>query len=430
MLNKNNTDICGYLGNIIWTPQLGNLEIVEKGYIVVEDNKIKGVFSSLPSKYRDIALKDFKDYLIIPGFVDLHLHAPQFANRGIGMDQELLPWLEEYTFPEENKFKNLDYAKTIYARLIKEIWKQGTTRSVIFSSIHKNSTKLLLDYFIDSGLGAYVGKVAMDRNCPDYLIQPTELILSEIQEIINEYNYKSALVKPIITPRFVPTCTPALLQGLGELAHKYCVPIQSHISENFQEVQWVKSLHPEFESYAGVYDYYNCFGQEPTIMAHCVYNTEDEIELMKKNDVYAAHCPNANYNLASGIMPIRKFLERGIKVGLGTDIGAGHMISIKDVMVSAIQASKIKWLESNKTLDWLKIEEAFYLGTRGGGQFFGNVGSFEEDFEFDALIIDDTSLGTTDLSLKERLERFIYIGDDRNIVTRFVAGKQIHEPNF
>ncbi len=430
MLTKNHNDICAYKGNIIWSSQLGKLQSIEKGYIIVQDNNIKGVFSYLPAQYNNITLKDFGNKLIIPGFVDLHLHAPQFANRGMGMDKELLQWLEKYTFPEEGKFSSLDYAKTIYKELIKEIWKQGITRSVIFSSIHKNSTRLLLDYFIKAGLGAYIGKVAMDRNCPDYLIQPTEVILEETEEIIIAYNNKSNLVKPIITPRFIPTCTPSLLKKLGELAYKYNIPIQSHISENFREIEWVKNLHPEFENYAEIYNHYGCFGQVPTVMAHCIYNTEEEIDLMNKNGVYAAHCPDANYNLANGIMPARKFLDKDVKVGLGTDIGAGHKLSIKDTMVSAIQASKLKWLKSNKTLKWLTIEEAFYLGTKGGGSFFGKVGSFEEGFEFDALIIDDTPLGTTNISLKERLERFIYIGDDRNITHRFVGGKDISKPNF
>lgn len=430
MIHENNKSICTYKGNIIWAPELGSLEIIEKGYIIVEDSSVKGVYSCLPTEYKSILLRDYGDNLIIPGFVDLHLHAPQYANRGIGMDKELLPWLEDYTFPEEEKFSDLDYAKSIYSGLIKEIWRQGTTRSVIFSSIHNSSTRLLLDYFTKSGLGAYIGKVAMDRNCPKYLIEPLDLILNETEEIIKDYNYRTSLVKPIITPRFVPTCTPDLLQGLGDLANKYCVPVQSHLSENLQEVQWVNSLHPEFDNYAKVYDHYNCFGQVPTIMAHSIYNTEDEIELMSKNEVYVAHCPNANYNLASGIMPTRKYLDKGVNIGLGSDIGAGHNLSIKSIMVAAIQASKIKWLHSEKTLNWLKMEEAFYLGTRGGGRFFGNVGSFEEDFEFDALVINDESLGVSNISLKERLERFIYIGDDRNIVARFVAGKEVLEPNL
>lgn len=417
-------------GNIIFTPTKNNFEILENGYIIVKDSKVVEVTKSLPKEYVDVEIIDYGNKLIIPGFVDLHFHAPQFANRGLGMDKELLPWLTDYTFPEEAKFADVNYAKKVYSRVVKEIWKQGTTRIVIFSSLHKDSTKLLLDYFIKSGLGAFVGKVGMDRNSPDFLIEDTKKSLEDTEEILKEYSNKSDIVKPILTPRFVPTCTPESLKGYGELAKEYNAPIQSHISENLGEVEWVKELHPEFDNYASVYHNFGCFGQMPTVMAHCVHNTDDEIKLMSETGVYAAHCPNANYNLASGIMPVRKFLNENVNVGLGTDVGAGHKVSIANVMTMAMQASKIIWLNSDKKLDWLTTEEAFYLGTKGGGSFFGKVGSFESDYDFDALVIDDSTLGDLDLSIKERLQRFIYIGDDRNIVDRYVAGNKIDEPKL
>ena len=158
---------------------------------------------------------------------------------------------------------------------------------------------------------------------------------------------RSELVKPIITPRFAPTCTPKLLDNLGRLALKYNLPVQSHLNENTSEIKWVHSLYLEYENYASVYNAYNLFGQTKTIMAHCIYNTESEIDLMVKNNVYAAHCPHSNYNLSSGIMPLRKFLDRLVPVGLGTDVGGGHSTSIPKTMVSAIQSSKMKWLETN-----------------------------------------------------------------------------------
>ena len=164
-------------------------------------------------------------------------------------------------------------------------------------------------------------------------------------------------------------------------------------------------------------------------MAHCIHNTEEEINLMAKNQVYLAHCPHSNYNLSSGIMPVRTLLEKRIPVGLGTDVSGGHKVSITSVMVSSIQASKIKWLQTNKLLTPLTTSEAFYLGTKGGGGFFGKVGSFEKDYDFDALIINDSNLGNfKKLSLEERIQRFIYIGDDRNIEERYVQGIKIEKP--
>ncbi|HAE92024.1 MAG TPA: guanine deaminase, partial [Tissierella sp.] len=299
-------------GNVAFTPTKEKFETHENSYIIVENGKIVDICKDLENSYKDYPLKDFSDKIIIPGFVDLHLHAPQYPNRGLGLDKELIPWLETYTFPEEGKYNDLDYSKKIYSRLINELWRVGTTRAVVFSSIHKESTKLLLDMFIESGLGAYIGKVNMDRNTAEYLMENTRTSIVDTEEILKEYMNKSSLVKPIITPRFAPTCSEELLENLGNLAVDYKIPVQSHLSENRSEVTWVKELFPESKNYASVYNYFNLFGQTKTIMAHCIYNTDEEIELMAQNGVYAAHCPYSNYNLSSGIMPVRKFLNKGV----------------------------------------------------------------------------------------------------------------------
>jgi len=417
-------------GNVIFTKTPQKFDLYENGYIIVENGKVKLITSALPESYKSFPITDYGDKLIIPGFVDLHLHAPQFRNLGLGLDKELIPWLEGYTFPEEAKFKDAAYASKIYKMVVKELWKQGTTRAVVFSSIHKDTTKLLFDLFIQAGLGAYIGKVNMDRNSPDYLIEESAQSVKDTEEIIKEYINKSDLVKPIITPRFVPSCTSALMKELGALAEKYDLPVQSHLSENMAEIEWIKSLHPECTSYTNVYETYGLLRQGKTIMAHCIHNTDTEIELLKKYRVFSAHCPTSNSNLSSGIMPLRRFLSEGLPVGLGSDISAGHKLSIPCVMNITVQMSKMKWLESGRQLAPLSTSEVFYLGTKGGGEFFGKVGSFEEDYEFDALVIDDSDLGDTTLSLEERIQRYIYIGDDRNIVDRYVRGKLITEPVF
>lgn len=420
-----------FKSNIIFTPTMETFKVYKNSYIVVEDGKVKGIYEELDKNLKRIPVFDYTDKLIIPSFVDLHFHAPQFPNRGLGLDSELIPWLEKYTFPEEGKYSDIKYAKKVYKNLIHELWKVGTTRVGLFNSIHKESTELLFDLFIESGLGAYIGKVNMNRNTPNYILEDTKTSIRETEEIILKYKDKSDIVKPIITPRFVPTCTSELLKGLGDLAVKYNIPVQSHLSENINEIKWVKELEPEFKDYASVYNKFSLFGQTKTIMAHCIYSTDEEIELMAKNKVYAAHCSNSNYNLSSGIMPVRKFLNADVPLGLGTDISAGHETSIQKVMVSAIQASKIKWLETNKKYKPISTSEAFYLGTKGGGSFFGKVGSFENGYDFDALVIDDSNLGYAEnLTLEERIQRFIYIGDDRNIIERYVQGRKIEEPKF
>ena len=417
-----------YQGHILYTKNPNRFEIYENGAVIVEDGKVVEVLKTLPENQEALEIFNMGDRLIIPGFVDLHFHAPQFPNLGLGLDKELLPWLEDYTFPEEAKYSDLDYAESVYTRVAKEIWRQGTTRIVLFSSVHKESTQLLMSIFDRAGLGAFVGKVNMDRNCPDFLVESTgdsiEATKAWLEATVNLY----PRVKPLITPRFVPTCTSELMRALGELAAEYNVPVQTHISENQAEVDWVRELHPESQDYASVYEEHGLMGDK-TILAHCVHNTDAEIEKMAKLGVFAAHCPNANYNLASGIMPVRKFLNAGVKVGLGTDVGAGHKVSIASVMSTAIQASKIAWLNSDRTLAPLSTSEAFYLGTKGGGAYFGKVGSFEPGYEFDALVIDDHRLGVTEgRSLEERLQRYLYIGDDRDIISRFVSGNEIMEP--
>ncbi len=422
-------DVYAVKGNVIYTKEIGKYEIVENGYIVVNGKTVQGVYEELDESLSQIQVKDYGNSLIIPGFVDLHVHAPQFANIGLGYDMELMPWLEIYTFPEEAKFKDVNYAKTVYSNFIKELWKNGTTRACVFGTLHKEASKLLMDLFNEAGLGAYVGKVNMNRNSPEYLIETTEDSIRDTIEILEEYASKYDIVKPIITPRFIPTCSLELLNSLGNLAKEYSVPVQSHLSENYGEISFVKELHPDASNYASIYDEAGLFGDVPTIMAHCILVNEAEIELMVKKQVFVAHSANSNCNLSSGMAPIRRLLTRGVPVGLGSDVSGGHTLSMMKNMVSSAQVSNLKWIQSNRVDMPLKTPELFYLATKGGGKFFGKVGSFEEGYEFDALVIDDSSLPSfKSLSIEERLQKFIYTGDDRNIIERFVAGKKIEEP--
>lgn len=423
MKSENNLKILK--GSILFTKTADVFTIMENSYIVVKGGKVEGIYNTLPEKYQNDKIEDFTDRLIIPGMNDMHAHASQFRNAGLGMDKELLPWLTDYTFPEEAKFKDTAYAEKIYSRFIKSIIKNGTTRIVLFATLHKASTMELFDMLINAGIGAYVGKVNMDYNCPDYLTETCEQSLKDTEEIILKYKDKSPLVKPIITPRFVPSCSGSLMQGLGKLSLKYKLPVQSHLSENTDEVNTVKALYKDIGFYGKVYDTFGLFGSTPTLMAHCIYSTEDEIELMKKNNVTIVHCPTSNFNIGSGMMPVRKYLNRGLNVTLGSDISGGHTCSMFNVMAYAIQNSKINWQRSGKKDNFLSMSEAFYMATKGSGSFFGKVGSFEKGYDFDALVIDDSNLYPEDYTLLERLERFIYTGNSENIIKRYVCGKEI-----
>ncbi|MBR1446674.1 MAG: amidohydrolase family protein, partial [Alloprevotella sp.] len=359
-----------------------------------------------------------------PAMNDMHVHAPQFHNQGIAMDLELLPWLENYTFPEETKFSNIDYAERIYRRFVYQLWKMGTMRAVTFATIHTESTRRLMQLFKRAGMGAYVGKVAMNRNCPEALQEPVEEAVSGMLSLIEAYNNPQDLVRPIITPRFIPSCTPELLRACADIAQRYNLPVQSHLSENLGEIELVRQLEPDSDGYGDAYMRYGLFGQTPTIMAHCVWSDEKERLLMKEQGVLVAHCPTSNLNVASGMAPIRTYLNDGINVGLGSDVSGGHDISIFRMMVYAIQISKMHY-QRNHALPFLSLSEAFWMATKAGGTFFGKVGSFEKGYDFDALVIDDNTLHPDEYTTLQRLERFIYIGDDRQIAHRFCQGKEI-----
>ncbi|AFS78949.1 guanine deaminase GuaD [Gottschalkia acidurici 9a] len=415
-------------GNIIYTATKEKFEIHEDSYLIESDGLVKGIFKEIPKEYKNVEVEDFGDSLIIPGFVDMHFHAPQFQNLGLGLDEELMPWLNKYTFPEEAKYGDEEYAKRLYTNVAKALWRNGTTRVVLFSTIHKNGTDVLMDVIDKSGIGAYIGKINMDRNSPDFYIEDTDESLKVTEEWILDTKDKYKLIKPIITPSFVPACTEKLMKGLSDLSKKYNVKIQSHLSENEGEIEWVKDLHPEYNSYASVYDGMGLLNDN-TVMAHTVHSTDEEIKLLAERGTVSAHCPNGNYNLSSGIMPVRRFLESGVKVALGSDVGAGHQVGIYKVMSQAIEASKMNRVYVNREEKPLTTSEVFYLGTKAGGEFFGKVGSFEKGYEFDALVINDDNLGDKDFRcVEERLQRFIYIGDDRNIVRRYIAGKEVGEP--
>ena len=417
-----------YKAHILFTKEKNHFEVFENGYIAVEDGIVQGVASNLKDlRCEDAEVIDFGNKLLIPAMNDMHVHAPQVHNQGVAMDLELLPWLQNYTFPEESKYADVHYAERMYRRFIHTQWLFGTMRSVVFGTMHTESTRVLMKLYQEAGMGAMVGKVGMNRNCPDTLTEDVDAYVEGQEALIAEFGDDNALVRPIITPRFVPSCTPELLKACGELANKYQLPVQSHLSENTSEIAWVAELEKESTSYGDAYNRYGLFGQTPTIMAHCVWTNGSELELMKKNKVMVAHCPTSNFNLSSGLAPVRTFLDEGLPIGLGSDISGGHDLNMFRMLVYAIQVSKMHY-QIDKSKAFLTLPEIFWIATKSAGSFFGKVGSFEPGYEFDALVIDDEVLHPDEYSLLHRLERFIYVGDDRQILHRFCRGQIIKEP--
>jgi guanine deaminase len=422
-------------GNICYSVTPTELVTVENAYVVCSDSKSHGVFDVLPDEFAGYPVIDYGDKLIIPGLIDLHIHASQYSYRGLGMDLELMDWLQKYAFPEESKYASEDYAYKAYSIFASQMKKSATTRACIFATRHRIGTEILMELMEETGLITYVGKVNMDREAPDFIREESaEYSAEETAKWIEESVERFVNTKPVITPRFVPSCTDELMGKLGEIQKKYGVPVQSHVSENLGEIEFVHALRPNNEFYGDVYDEYGLFGRDyendkkvKTVMAHCVWSTDKEIELMKNNGVFVCHCPASNMNVSSGIAPIRTYLERGLKVGLGSDVAGGQTESLFRTITDTIQVSKLRWRLVDQALKPLTFEEAFYMATKGGGEFFGKVGSFEEGYEFDAVVLDDSCAPHPQkLSLMQRLERAAYLSVDLSgVCGKFVAGKQI-----
>ena len=415
-------------GDICYSVGPDELRCIEGGYLVCEGGVSQGAFDSLPERFENLPLIDHKGKMILPGLVDLHMHAPQFAFRGLGMDFELLQWLESYAFPEEAKYRDIEYARTAYASVISDLVDGPNTRACLFATIHIPATRLLMDMLEESGLVCMVGKVNMDRNCPEYLREESAACSAEntrywLSGSIGRYEN----VYPILTPRFLPACSEELMYELAALYHAFKVPLQSHLSESTAEIEWVRQLCPGCKSYTEAYEKLGLFGGEAaTVMAHCVWLDDREIELMRSRNVYIAHCPQSNTNLSSGIAPVRRFLEKGVSTGLGSDVAGGCHTSIFRAMSDAIQVSKLRFRHIDNNDRPLTVKEAFYLGTLGGGSFFGKAGSFEAGYEFDAIVIDEAGIHAPfPLTVEERLARVIYLSDNGNILEKYVRGQRI-----
>lgn len=439
-------------GDIAYTPSPQKLVTIEDGYVVVgDDGRVIGTYSSLPAQYAPATtgtptaptLVDCTGKLVIPAFNDLHTHAPQYPMLGNGFDCELLPWLERYTFPAERHFEDPAFADHWYRRFVNRMWRVGTLRFSAFASMHTEATRRLMELCQESGLRPVVGKVNMDRNAPEYLTESADDSLAGTEELIQWSRTHTPNVGYVVTPRFVPSTTSELMRGLGELADRYDLPIQSHLDENPGEVAWVRDLHPDIPTYADVYDRHGLLRDSRTIMAHCIHLTDHERDLLRDRHVFVAHCAQSNMNLSSGIMPARRWLDAGLTVTIASDVAAGQDPAMNRHIVQSIEVSKIRAIEAkrggndgqaNQTGQSgqsaeppLTLPEAFHMATKAGGRFFGKVGSFEPGYDFDALMVDEGE-NPLDLPVADRLERFVYEGDDRWIERRYVAGREVPEP--
>ncbi|OQR82940.1 guanine deaminase [Achlya hypogyna] len=439
--------ITAYKGVVIHSLRFGVLEVLESGLIGANaQGKIVYVHDlnkvPLASVQYD-RLVDHGRKLLLPGFVDGHAHAPQYSFLGVGMHLPLLEWLNTYTFPHEAKFADLSYAKSMYTKAVKRHVANGTTTCSYFATVHLEASKALADIIQDVGQRGYVGKVNMDRNATPELTETTEESLANTQAFVDYVlAKKDDLVTPVITPRFVPSTTSTLMHGLAKISRKHSppLPVQSHLSENKNEIAWVKELHPDCANYAQVYHKHGLL-HERSYMAHCIWCGGDERALLQSTGTAMIHCPNSNFSLTSGVLNVRRSLREGIKVGLGTDVSAGYTTSMLDAVRNTVVASKLVAMghgSGKEPADAdeapLSYAEAFHLATVGGAEALSledKVGNFVPGKELDMLVVDLTA---DDSPVDEyehddalhRFQKFLFVGDDRNITDVYVRGRQVH----
>ena len=410
-------------GDIIYSEGPDALSVHEDAYLLVRNGAVEGIWPQVPETWAALPVTDYGRGLVIPAFSDLHIHASQFLQRGVGMDCLLFDWLERYTFPQESNFRDPAYAAAVYDALALELLRHGTFHASLFTTIHYDASDYLFQVMERYGMYAYVGKVNMDQSAPDFLRETTENSLAETERFVGDHAGHSR-VRPILTPRFAPTCSPALMEGLGKIAAHYGCGIQTHLCESREEVQAALESHPGRTCDGEIYAQAGLLEHGPSIFSHVIFPSPRDLELMRQAGSVAIHCPDATVNITAGIMPTARLSEAGLTIALGTDIGGGHYPGVYRQVARAVQVSKIKTFYEPENRR-LTFPEAFYLATAAGGRCFGPVGTFAPGSRFDALVVDEVEDLGFSLSPLERLERFCYIGDDRNIVARYIDGAKL-----
>ncbi|ROT40736.1 guanine deaminase [Sodiomyces alkalinus F11] len=394
-----------------------------------------------------------------PGFIDTHIHASQYPNAGIFGKSTLLDWLNTYTFPLEASLSDLNKARRVYTACVRRTLSHGTTTSAYYATIDVAATNLLADICLALGQRAFIGRVCMDHAdlCPSYYrdespaasLAAARASIAHIRTIDPDFS----LISPILTPRFAPSCTSDSLRGLAALHAETDLPIQTHISENLPEIDLVRSLFPGSSSYAAVYDDHGLLTPR-TVLAHAVHLSDEEADLVARRGAKVSHCPASNSALTSGTARVRRLWERGVEVGLGTDVSGGYSPS---VLEAARQASLVSrhvamGLAEGKNRETAKLtaEEVLFLATRGGARVLGlddAVGGFEVGKQWDAqlvglAVVDDMGetethdgkggddAGNVDIfgweTWEERIAKWLFNGDDRNTKMVWVRGRLVH----
>jgi guanine deaminase len=349
------------------------------GYLVITGGLIEELTDEDPCPRLGSAdYVDLGTQTIVPGFVDTHVHLPQFLIMGIGVG-ELLSWLTNYTYPEEARFADPRHAQDVTGRFFDAIVANGTTTAVIYSSVHEEATDIAFATAQARGIRAFIGKVMMDQNAPETLVEPGNQSIAASLRLFEKWDgADGGRLRYVFTPRFAASCSMGLMQRVGKIAHERGAFIQSHLSENVDEIKWVRSLFPDFPSYAAIYDAAGILS-ERSIMAHCIHLSPDEVGLLARRRANVAFCPYSNRTLRSGTMPYSTLRGAGLKIGLGTDVAGGPSLSMMDQIDQAIEAVNIPQAE------------ALYLATLGGARVLGledRIGSLEPGKDADFVVMD------------------------------------------
>jgi guanine deaminase len=403
-------------------------EYFEDGLLVVENGHIVrvGHAADLLPSLNGVEITEYRDALITPGFIDTHIHYPQtgmIASYG----EQLLDWLNTYTFPTEQQFADKAHASDVAGIFLKELLRNGTTTALVFGSVHKQSVDAFFEAAEALNLRMIAGKVLMDRNAPDYLTDTAESGYADSKELIERWHGKGRL-HYAVTPRFAPTSTPEQLTLAGKLLGEYPnLYMHTHLSENLKEIEWVKALFPERKGYLDVYDHYQLIGAR-SVFAHGVHLCDDECKRLAETGSAVAFCPTSNLFLGSGLFDLNKLEDHGVRVGLGTDVGAGTSFS---QLQSLNEAYKVMQLQGKK-LDPFK---SLYLATLGGANALyldDKLGNFESGKDADFVVLDYNATPLISYrmqqakTLDEKLFALTMLGDDRAVKETFAAGQSVH----
>ena len=409
-------------GNFVYARSGKELVEEKDAYLVVRDGVIEGTYPVLPDEYAGAAVEDLGADVLIPAFSDLHVHAPQYPQRGVKTDVLLYDWLHRYTFPLEEKFADVSFAEDAYESFVEDMLAHGTMHAAVYGTIHRESTGILIEKLEKRGFLSYVGKVNMDVDSPDGLRETPASSISETERFLDAYG-KNIYARPILTPRFAPTCSRELLVGLGKLAKKYAVGVQTHLVESKWEKEESVRRFPDCSCDTEIYEKTGLLGYGPLIGGHFMYPSDEDIRILKKYGGYAVQCPDATINVIAGIMPTAKLFDAGVDLAFGSDVAAGASVAVYQEVARSVQLSKIKALYEG--VEPIAFSQAFFMATKGGGSLFGKVGSLEKGYRFDALVVKNNGDRFAPLTPTEVVERFCYAGEKADIVKKYMNGEEI-----